>query len=289
MPSLGEILHRTRSALSAAGVPDAALDARMLVEHFTGTTRTDAIATPDLPVTTGQAAALDKAVGRRASGEPVHRILGFREFYGLRLALSPETLEPRPDTETLVDLVLPHARRLSAEHGRCRILDLGTGTGAIALALLSMLPGATALGVDLSQGALATAVRNADMAGIGDRFRTCVSDWFAAVEDRYDIIVSNPPYVTADEWRHLERGVRDHDPRAALVGGDDGLEAYRAIARSVREHLSPFGLLGVEIGRGQGDAVRTIFAACGFAVTAAGRDLGGHERALLFDARKALE
>src|SRR5690606_13445399 len=155
-------LHGEASAvLTRADIADAKLDARLIVEHFSGTSRDDAVSRPDMPVDPEKADAIRQAIARRAAGEPVHRILGFREFYGLRLCLSPGTLEPRPDTETLVDAMLPFLRQLAARKGACRILDLGTGTGAIALALLAEVPTATAVGVDISTDALATAERNA--------------------------------------------------------------------------------------------------------------------------------
>ena len=168
--SLAQLLASSRSLLAKAGIPDAALDARLIVEHFSATSRADAISAPDRIVAADAVMAIDAALGRRITGEPVHRILGFREFYGLQLALSAETLEPRPDTEVLVDALLPFLRDVAAREGGCRIIDLGTGTGAIALALLSEVPLATATGVDLSEDALATARGNAERLGLGARF-----------------------------------------------------------------------------------------------------------------------
>ena len=149
---------------------DPALEARLIVEHFTGTERADAVRTPEQPVAPDVAATIDRAIERRLAGEPVHRIFGYRDFYGLRLALSPETLEPRPDTETLVDAILPFLREVVKREGRCRILDLGTGTGAIGLALASQIPESLVTATDISAEALATAAGNAAAAGVSNRF-----------------------------------------------------------------------------------------------------------------------
>lgn len=265
-----------------AGVEDASLEARILVEGLTDTSRTDALVAPDRQVSAEQAGAVRSALVRRIAGEPVHRILGWREFYGLKLMLSPDTLEPRPDTETLVDLALPVARRFMDEKSACRILDLGTGTGAIALALLSQTPGATALGVDISPDALATARTNADMNGIGRGFETLLSDWFGKVETRFHMIVSNPPYIATKVWEGLDREVREFDPRLALDAGEDGLEAYRRIAAGAQNHLEDDGMVAVEAGFDQAGKVADIFAAQGFHKVAERRDLGGRERALGF-------
>ncbi|RUU09676.1 peptide chain release factor N(5)-glutamine methyltransferase, partial [Mesorhizobium sp. M6A.T.Ca.TU.002.02.2.1] len=221
--TLGLLLKAARARLVAAAVADPALDARLIVEHFSGTTRTQAIVDPERRVDAGAIAAIDAALRRRIAGEPVHRILGHREFYGLRLSLSPETLEPRPDTETLVDAVLPFVRATAERQGECRILDLGTGTGAIALALLSAVPAAVATGVDISQGALATAMRNAEELRLSGRFQVLKSDWFEKVFGRYHVIAANPPYIASIDIENLQDEVRDFDPRRALDGGVDGL------------------------------------------------------------------
>lgn len=283
LPStLGPLLRHVRRVLEAAGVAEAALDARLIVEHATGATRTDLLLSPGRAVTPEGARAAAAMLARRLAGEPVFRILGHREFHGLRLALSPETLEPRPDTEALVDLALPHVRAMAARHGACRILDLGTGTGAVALALLKEEPLATALATDISQDALATAAANADMTGMASRFRTVRSDWFEAVEGRFHLVVSNPPYIASNEVELLAREVREHDPRAALDGGPDGLDAYRAIAAGVERHLEADGMVAVEIGIGQAHAVEAIFARHGFRLAERAEDLGGVLRVVAF-------
>lgn len=280
--TLADLLQRVRARLEEAGIPAPALDARLLVEHFTETSRADWISEPRRPVDDMKAKIAMAAADRRAGGEPVHRIIGFREFYGLRLALSPGTLEPRPDTETLVDLALPFVRDTAARHGRSLVLDLGTGTGAIALALLKEEAAAHATGADFSRDALATADGNADMNGVGDRFSTVRSDWYSGIQGHFHIIVSNPPYIKTGEMASLQREVREHDPYGALDGGVDGLEAYRIIAGGASRHLIEDGRVVVEIGAGQRADVERIFVAAGLELCATACDLARHERALMF-------
>lgn len=280
--NLGSLLAESRASLAKAGILDATLDARLLVEHFSGTTRADAISRPDREVAPQAVAATRQAVARRAAGEPVHRILGFRHFYGLKLFLSPETLEPRPDTETLVDAVLPFLRQRAAAGAPCRILDLGTGTGAVALALLAELPGSTAVGVDISADALATAARNARENGVAARFEAIRSDWFEKISGRFDAIVANPPYIPSQELGTLQGEVRKFDPARALDGGPDGLDAYRTIVGQALEHLEAAGRVAVEIGHTQKDDVTRLFERAGYRLVEARTDLGGRDRVLVF-------
>ncbi|MCR5856462.1 peptide chain release factor N(5)-glutamine methyltransferase [Mesorhizobium sp. J428] len=276
-------LHRiARAALAEAGIADAALDARILVEELTGTTRTDLLARPEMEFAAEITEKLATALERRTAGEPVHRILGAREFYGLRLSLSPDTLEPRPDTEALVDLALPFVTSVCVERGVCRVLDLGTGTGAIPLAILSAEPRAIAVATDIAPGALETAKANAKALGLSERVEFVLSDWFGGVEGTFDLIVSNPPYIPSAEIASLAAEVRSFDPLRALDGGADGLGPYRIIARDAGGHLAPGGAVMVEIGAGQGPDVAGIFAERGFRQAGSRRDLGGHERALFF-------
>ena len=283
--ALGALLRAARERLAAVGIDDSALDSRLIVEHFSGSTRTQAIAEPGRTVDPAAIAAIEAALRRRVAGEPVHRILGYREFYGLRLSLSPDTLEPRPDTETLVDAVLPFARATAGRLGECRILDLGTGTGAIALALLSAVADATATGVDSSAGALATATRNAEDLGLGSRFKALHSNWFEKVSGRYHVIVANPPYIPSRDIGNLQDEVRNFDPRRALDGGADGLVPYRIIAREAGGFLETRGKVAVEIGYTQLDDVTGIFTAAGYGLAQACRDLGGNDRVLVFERR----
>lgn len=283
--TLGALHGHARQALGRAGVEAAALDARLIVEHFSATTRTDAIARPDTVVAASAVALVKAALRRRIAGESVHRILGHREFYGLSLLLSRETLEPRPDTEILVDAMLPFIRLRLANHGNCSILDLGTGTGAIALALLANAAGATAVGIDISQDALATAMRNAENLGLDGRFSAHLSDWFSKVTGRFHAIVSNPPYIASVGIPGLQREVRDHDPWTALCGGADGLDAYRRIAQHAGQHLVCDGVLCVEIGHDQRESVEAIFAGQCWRLMEARKDLAGLDRVLVFGVR----
>lgn len=279
-PALGDLLAWARRCLEEAGIDDPGLEARLLVEHFTGTTRAEAISTPDRAVEGVEA--VRAAVGQRCAGTPVHRILGYRAFYGLSLKLSPATLEPRPDTETLVDLAAEHARRVAEDCGCCRILDLGTGTGAIALALLSIVPEAMVTATDISLDALETACLNAQLNGYTERFTALRSKWLDDVEGVFDLIVSNPPYIRTGDLKTLQREVREHDPLAALDGGADGLNAYRSIAAHAHRYLTEYGLIAVETGHDQKAEVVGIFAERGYRAVDAARDLGGRDRAIAF-------
>jgi release factor glutamine methyltransferase len=280
--TLAGLLRAARTRLGEAGLAEAALDARLLVEHVTGTTRGDFVSDPTREVGASEVAALHTVLERRLAGEPVHRIIGHRDFHCVRLSLSLGTLDPRPDTEALVDLVIDSLAARELPGRPWRILDLGTGTGAIALALLKALPDATATGVDLSRDALETALANAARNGVGDRFEALSSNWFERVTSRYDAIVSNPPYIVSDAIRGLAREVRDHDPVLALDGGADGLDAYRAIAEGAGPHLEPGGGVFVEIGYDQADSVPAVFAGAGFCLAGRRADLGGTCRALAF-------
>ncbi len=275
-------MREVRDALRKLDIADPALEARLLVEHFTGTTRTDAVTRPEMAVAPAAQAAVEAALARRVAGEPAHRILGHREFYGLDLMLSPETLEPRPDTETLVEAMLPIAAETVARKGECRILDLGTGTGAIALALLSKVERALATGVDISEDALETAAENAARHGLANRFTPLRSDWFANIFEQFDAIVSNPPYIPTKHIDSLQADVRDFDPHRALDGGEDGLDAYRLISEGAARCLAAGGTIGVEIGYDQKDAVTGIFQRAGYRLTKAVLDLGGNDRVLMF-------
>lgn len=220
-------------------------------------------------------------LARRCTREPLSRILGRREFYGLDFSLGTDTLDPRPDTETLIDAVL-HALGLADRLTEAlSILDLGTGTGAVLLALLAKLPNATGLGVDIAPGAVAIAGLNAARLGLADRCRFETGDLYGNLPGRYTIIVSNPPYIPTGDIATLDPEVRLHDPLAALDGGVDGLDFYRRIVAGAPERLSPHGVLALEVGAGQAEAVAALVIKAGFARPDIIPDLAGIARVVL--------
>ncbi|XUY28740.1 peptide chain release factor N(5)-glutamine methyltransferase [Agrobacterium sp. rho-8.1] len=279
------LVARARTRLEAAAISDPLIDARLLIGEAIGFSLTDFVLNGSRMVSDDEAAQVATMVERRSTGEPVHRILGHREFYGLDFILSPGTLEPRPDTEVLVDAVLPHLRRIVQHKRHARILDMGIGTGAICLALLHECPDAMGIGSDISQDAMQTARQNAQRHGLDARFQTVESNWFERIDGRFDIIVSNPPYIKRDVIQTLDRDVRDFDPVAALDGGEDGLEPYRAIAEKAVDFLEDGGLIGLEIGYAQKADVTTIFAAHGYQCLEAVKDYGSNDRVLIFSRR----
>lgn len=280
--SVASALAAARKRLQAAGIADPLLDARLLIAEVVGFSLTDFVMKPDRVVTPEESARIATMIERRANGEPVYRILGHREFHGLDLLLSKETLEPRPDTEVLVDTLLPTLKKVVSAKGSARILDMGTGTGAIVLALLKECPEATGIGSDISADALETAARNAARNDLGARFEAIRSDWFEKISGRFDIIVSDPPYIRTDIVATLDQEVRIHDPMAALDGGQDGLAPYRLIAADAGRFLVENGIVGVEIGFDQRLDVSAIFASHGFSLLDAVKDYGGNDRVLTF-------
>lgn len=225
----------------------------------------------------GDAPVLEAFVRRRLAGEPVDRIIGSRGFWTLDLAVTPAVLSPRPDTETIVRAALDHTRHRPP----LEVLDLGTGSGAILLALLAELPEARGLGVDLSADALAVAGSNARAGGLADRAAFLCGGWDAALGRRFGLVVSNPPYIPTADIPGLDREVRDHDPHLALDGGADGLDAYRAILPLLPRLMSDEGCAVLEIGLGQDEALRGLAAASGLAVAEIRPDLGGVPRAVV--------
>jgi release factor glutamine methyltransferase len=251
------------------------LDARLLVGHALGLDHAALIAQSARRLTPAEAAALEGILARRLAHEPVARILGTREFWSLPLRVTPDVLVPRPETETVVEAVLAVAQR----DRPLRIADLGAGSGAILLALLSELPMAFGVGTDRDPAALGVARDNAQRLALADRAGFVACDFGAALAGACDIVVSNPPYIPAGDIAALAADVRDYDPRAALDGGPDGLAAYRAIAADAARLLAPGGWLAVEIGVGQDDAVPGLLAARGLAIAGAPqRDLAGRPR-----------
>ena len=224
---------------------------------------------------------LEDFARRRLAGEPVARILGRKEFWGLPLKLSAATLVPRPDTETVVELALEMARAAPGPDRRLRIADIGTGSGAILLALLSDLPGACGVGTDISVAALRIASGNAAHLGFADRAAFIACDYAAALSAPFNLIVSNPPYIRSAEIAGLATEVREHDPLSALDGGTDGLDAYRALIPQTAQLLAPRGVLVVEIGQGQSGDIEALMTATGLMLERPPKaDLAGIRRAV---------
>lgn len=281
-----DMVRAAASILEAAGKPDAATDARRLVAHALGVDRAALLRDPDRRADPEACARLVEALARRLAHEPVARIIGERDFYGLSLSLGPATLDPRPDTETVVTVACHIARRLErSDRGPLRLLDLGTGTGAIALALLSELPDATAVATDISEEALDVARRNARRHGLAARARFIQSHWLERVGGTFHLIVANPPYIPAGDIPSLEPEVAKWDPPAALDGGSDGLDAYRAILSDIDRVLAPGGWAVFEVGAGQAADVAALAVARGLATAPLDwpllRDLGGNIRCVV--------
>jgi release factor glutamine methyltransferase len=266
----------------AAGIDSPALDARLIVGHALSLDHSALASSSTRLLTAAQRETIAQLAARRQRGEPVARILGVKEFWGLSFALSKATLVPRPDTETVVEAALATIGD-DRRRGKLRIADLGTGTGAILLALLHELPNATGLGTDIDPLAIATAQMNAHALGLTARSEFILADFSTALSSRFDLVVSNPPYIPTPDIATLEREVRDHDPRGALDGGADGLDAYRAISRQAPVLLGGNGVLIVEIGIGQAADVAALMTAdAGLETAAIHRDLAGLERVLSF-------
>ncbi|KIZ47376.1 MULTISPECIES: peptide chain release factor N(5)-glutamine methyltransferase [Rhodopseudomonas] len=280
----GATIDTARRALTARfkthDIDSAELDARLLVGAALGLDLTGLIVAAARVLTPDEADRLAALAKRRLAGEPVARILGVREFWGLPLHLSAETLVPRPDTETVVEAALDVLRARPAG-GPIVLADIGTGSGAILLALLTEWPAAFGIGTDISLSALRTAQANAVSLGLANRAGFVACDFCAALSGGFDLIVSNPPYISSREIASLATEVRDHDPLRALDGGADGLDAYRQIVPEAARRLSPGGALVVEIGQGQGQDVGALMAAAGLTVVEPPRpDLSGIFRAV---------
>ncbi len=271
---LNEALKAATAKLAAAGIEGPGRDARILLAHAAGVAR-DRL-TLHLTDQMNDAAfdRLAQYLARRIAREPVAKIIGTRAFWGRDFKVTADVLDPRPESETLIVEALQGA-------APARFLDLGTGSGILAISLLLEWPGATALATDISQPALAVAAENAAKYGVQDRLILRQSDWFEAVEARFDLIVSNPPYIAADEMAGLSDEVRLYDPPAALTDQGDGLAAYRAILAGAGVHLNADGRLLVEIGWQQAAAVKGLFQGAGFRDVRVLADLEGRDRGIV--------
>jgi release factor glutamine methyltransferase len=263
-------LRQAVARLQAAGVAEPARDARRLLAHAL---EQEVLGAFEGALDTAAAEAFEQALARRVAREPVSQILGYRDFWKSRFKVTADVLDPRPETETLVELALSEPFD--------RVLDLGTGSGAILISLLLERAVARGVGTDVSEAAVLVAGANAEALGVADRLVLPLSNWFEDVGGIYDLIVSNPPYIAASEMDCLQPEVRLHEPRGALTDEGDGLSAYRAIAAGAGIHLRPGGRLLVEVGTGQAPKVMGLFSDAGFEDVTAHRDLNGVDRVIL--------
>jgi release factor glutamine methyltransferase len=278
--SVTEATRLLAQTFRLASIEEPEVDARALLGHALHLDRAQLISHSDRILDAQEAATISAFAARRLKREPVSRIIGRREFWNVMLQLSPDVLDPRPETETVVEAALAAVMRDALQMEKLRILDIGTGSGALLLALLSELPNALGIGIDISAAALGVARANAERNGLAARCKFVACDVAAAVQGPFDLIVSNPPYVAHGDIASLAPEVRDYDPVLALDGGADGLDGYRAITAEARRLLAPGGRLIVELGMGQERAVRALFSKAGLTVAAAHDDLAGIPRAL---------
>lgn len=270
---LSELHHTVRDALAEAGVDGASLDARIFIRKILKVKDADFITDPDLKITADHLVAIQELAAQRIRGKPVSRILGEREFWGLKFTVTPAVLDPRPDTETLIEAALrgtPPAR----------ILDLGTGSGCILISLLHEWRKARGVAVDFSADALEIARQNAVRNKVAARMECVQGSWFEPLDgnELFDLIVSNPPYIPAGDIANLSHEVRNHDPILALSGGFDGFDSYKVILSGLKNHLSADGRALFEIGIGQADQMARLVENAGFTLVAIHPDLGGIPR-----------
>lgn len=278
MTRIGAAWRNVRDIFRATGLDSPERDARLLAEVAFNRDAMGLLRDEQVEALPTELAALNTLAQRRLKGEPVARIIGHKAFYGLDFTLNAATLVPRPETEMLVDAALSF---FAGKGGR--MLDLGTGTGAIPIAVLANAPGVSAVAVDISADAVAAAEDNGARNGVAEQLDLRLGSWFEPIRDGevFDLIVSNPPYIESAVIETLARDVRDFDPMLALDGGPDGLAPYRVIAAEAKRHLRPGGAVMLEIGADQGESVPALFRAEGFAVDAAQKDLAGLDRVVI--------
>jgi release factor glutamine methyltransferase len=276
--TIGAVLDECANELAAGGLDEPRRRARRLIAAALGWSETEVFARPEQVLRVEQHSRVAAIARRVVAREPLSRVLGRREFWGLDFTLSPDTLDPRPDSETVVEAVLA---RLTDRAKPYRFLDLGTGSGCLLLALLSEYPATSGVGTDIAFGAARTARHNAERFGMRGRAHFVVGDWGGALDGAFDAVVANPPYIATAELARLPSEVRDHDPPRALDGGADGLAAYRAISLELPRLIVPGGLFAAEIGIGQAETVAAIVAAGGLAVERVTADVAGIPRVVV--------
>lgn len=291
------IIASSIKRLTGTGIDNPQLDARLLCCHALGLDRAQLLSQSQRVLTKDEIAAIDSMITRREKRESVARIIGKREFWGLDFALNEATLEPRPDSETLVEAVLKRIQDSGfGIREKISILDLGTGTGCLLLSLLHELPQATGVGIDINPRAVEQAQTNAQSLGLDRRAAFKTGSWLTPLSppprwegqgggsaaetnaERFDIIVSNPPYIPASDITDLMPEVRDHDPLLALDGGEDGINPYRLLIPQLKDFLNPGGIAAFEVGQGQAEQIADLFQQNGFTNTSTHKDLGGINR-----------
>lgn len=286
MTDIGAALREAGKRLGAAGVEDAPRDARLLLQAASGLSPATLVGFPERGIDSAMLARFHALVARREKREPMAQILGEREFWSLRFRVTADTLDPRPDSETLVQAVLD---RVTDRNVPLRLLDFGTGSGCLLLALLHDLPNATGLGVDISAAALAIAAQNARRLGLEKRADFRQANWDDGITPFFDVVISNPPYIARATIAKLQPEVARFEPRLALDGGIDGLDAYRALLPATARLLRPGGLAAFEVGLDQADSVASIGTAGGLRHIATAPDLGGIPRAVLWQKGEAVQ
>ena len=277
-PSLRATLDAAADSLRAAGLENPLGEARLLLGAALGVGREALLGASDKPLENGQRRRFEALIGRRAAREPAAYILGEREFWSLPFKVNGDTLIPRPDSESLIEAALDFIDDREAPH---RLLDFGTGSGCLLLALLSELPNAGGVGVDISAGALAVARANAVRLGLAARARFLCGDWGGGLRGRFDLIVANPPYIEDREMAALSPEISRYEPASALSGGADGMACYHALAPDLARLLAPGGVAVIETAAGRADALVAIMAGQGLAEKGRWRDLAGHDRCIL--------
>lgn len=276
--SVKDVLRHAVLELQRAHIETASMDARVLLQHVLGLTREELLLNTERKVNSGQLAQYDELVEMRKNRQPVSQLIGTREFWGMCFKVTNHTLDPRPDSETLIEAILA---RIANREAPLRILDLGTGTGCLLLTLLTEYPNAHGTGVDICGSALNVAQENATRLGLERRSRFLASSWGNSVEGSYDLIISNPPYIPSAAIANLAPEVSRWEPKLALDGGPDGMECYRSIVPQLKTLLNPTGLAVFEIGMGQAKELETIVQASGLQVVGSKDDMAYITRCIL--------
>ncbi len=278
--TLSELTRVVRTALQDHAIDDAELESRFIIENVTGLTSAERILGENEVVSRNIETKVFEMMNRRLDGEPLDHIFGYKEFYGLKFEINRHVLSPRPETEMLVDFILSRTTPDQA----FEILDLGTGSGAIAITVLASRPKAKAIATDICPKALSLARRNADLHNVVSRLSLVQGYWAEALSGSFDFIVSNPPYIDAHTMNKLSREVREYDPTIALLGGEDGLAAYRIIIKQAKALMKSHGKIAVEIGFDQGETVSLLFKNQGYQNITLKKDLAGRDRVIVADA-----